>query len=52
MTMEIQAAIQDIKSGKTENSVHSLEDTKNILILSEKIREAAQTAVSSSISCN
>lgn len=52
MTMEIQAAIQDIKSGKTESSVHSLEDTKNILILSEKIREAAQTAVSSSISCN
>lgn len=41
MTMEIQALIRDVKAEKTESSIHSLSDTKEILILSEKIRACA-----------
>lgn len=46
MTMEIQTMIQDVKSGKIENGLHTLNDTKNILILSEKIRAMAKPTVS------
>ena len=46
MTMEIQTMIQDVKAGKIENSLHTLNDTKNILILSEKIRAMAEPTVS------
>lgn len=46
MTMEIKTMIQDVKAGKIENSLHTLNDTKNILVLSEKIRAMARPTVS------
>ena len=40
MTMEIQCFIDDVRAHKTESALHSLEDTKRILELTEIIREA------------
>lgn len=40
MIMEIQCFIDDVRAHKTESALHSLEDTKRILELTEIIREA------------
>lgn len=42
MTLEIQSFINDVRSHKLESNIHSLDDTKKILELTNKIREAAK----------
>ena len=42
MTMEIEAVIQDVKAGKQESDIHSLQDSQVVVELLEKIRETGR----------